>query len=53
MIGSDETVTLAREQQLQVDALWVEEKHGDDCPLYIAQQIDRLHTEGDLDDMAP
>lgn len=41
------TMVLTRDQELWGVALWVEKNHGDDGPIYIASQVERLESEGD------
>jgi len=40
------------DQQSWAVALWVEKKHGDKAPRYIAEQIGRMALEGDAAGMA-
>lgn len=50
--ASDHRMTLTREKEIWGIALWVEKKHGSDGWFYIAQQMDRLLAEADLDGVA-
>ena len=43
---------MASEHELWAFALWVEEHHGDAGLEYIAEQVGRLATEGDLEGVA-
>lgn len=52
MDGQSEAMTLTREKEIWAIALCVEKHHGDDGDFYIAQQMDRLLSEGELDGMA-
>jgi hypothetical protein len=45
-------MTLTREKEIWAIALCVEKHHGNDGDLYVAQQMDRLVAEGELDGMA-
>jgi hypothetical protein len=45
-------MVFTREKEIWAIALWVEKHHGDEGDFYIAQQMDRLLAEGELDGMA-